>query len=64
MPRLISEPQSAFLPGRDIHDNILLAQELLQHLDRKVHGHNMILKLDLMKAFDRVSWSFLLLLLL
>lgn len=59
LPNLISSEQSAFLPGRDISDNILLAQDLTQLLDHKARGSNVILKLDMMKAFDRVSWSFM-----
>lgn len=34
-------------------------QELLQHLDRKVRGYNIIFKFDMMKAFDFVRWDFL-----
>lgn len=56
LPQLISQEQSAFLSGRDITDNVLLAQELIQHLDRRVRGANVAFKLDMMKAFDRVSW--------
>lgn len=59
LPKLISPEQVAFVPGRDIVDNVLLVQELLQHLDRKVRGHNLLLKLDIMKAFDMVNWNFL-----
>lgn len=59
LPSLISSEQSAFVCGREISDNILLAQELLVSLDRKVRGNNIILKLDTMKDFDRVSWDFL-----
>lgn len=59
LPSLISEEQSAFLQGRDISDNVLLVRELIQHLHRRVRGHNTILKLDMVKAFDRVSWGFL-----
>lgn len=59
LPGLISEEQTAFVQGRDISDNILLAQEVLQHLDKRVRGHNLLFKLDMMKAFDRVRWDFL-----
>lgn len=59
LPKLIEEEQSAFLQGRDIVDNVLLAQEMVQHLDKRVRGHNIMFKLDMMKAFDRVSWDFL-----
>ncbi|KAL2532961.1 DNAse I-like superfamily protein [Abeliophyllum distichum] len=38
LPQIISAPQSGFIPGRLIGDNILLAQELLHTLDTKVRG--------------------------
>lgn len=59
LPKLISEEQSAFLKGREISDNILLAQEVVSHLHRRTRGHNLIFKMDMVKAFDRVSWPFL-----
>lgn len=59
LSRLIFEEQTAFVPGRDIADNILLTNEVLQHHDKRVRGHNVMFKLDMMKAFDRVHWDFL-----
>nr|XP_027103110.1 uncharacterized protein LOC113724399 [Coffea arabica] len=41
-------------------DNILLAQEMISRIGRKVRGSNVVLKLDMAKAYDRVSWMFLL----
>ncbi|KAL2526355.1 Uncharacterized protein Adt_11409 [Abeliophyllum distichum] len=38
LPQIISAPQSGFIPGRLIGDNILLAQELLHTLDTKAPG--------------------------
>ncbi|KAL2506264.1 Uncharacterized protein Adt_21885 [Abeliophyllum distichum] len=58
LPQIISAPQSGFIPGRLIGDNILLAQELLHTLDTKVRGGNAILKLDMAKAYDRLDWGF------
>ncbi|KAL2481397.1 Uncharacterized protein Adt_34363 [Abeliophyllum distichum] len=58
-PQIISAPQSGFIPGRLIGDNILLAQELLHTMDTKVRGSNAILKLDMAKAYDRLDWGFL-----
>lgn len=58
LPKLISEEQTGFLKGRDIADNILLAQELLQSLNRRARSHNVVFKFDMAKAFDRVSWLF------
>ena len=57
---LISPWQIGFVPGRRIVDNILLAQELVLDLDRRLVDPNLILKLDMEKAYDRVDWSFLL----
>ncbi|KAL2519776.1 Reverse transcriptase domain-containing protein [Abeliophyllum distichum] len=59
LAELISAPQSGFIPGRLIGDNILLTQELLHTLDTKVRGGNVILKLDMAKAYDRLDWGFL-----
>jgi hypothetical protein len=60
LPRLISLAQSAFIPGRWIAENQLIVQEILHSFKkRKVKGGFVALKLDLQKAYDRVSWSFL-----
>ncbi|KAF9675131.1 hypothetical protein SADUNF_Sadunf09G0000200 [Salix dunnii] len=44
---------------RRIEDNILLAQELVQLIDEKTRGSNVILKLDMMKAYDTIDWAFI-----
>lgn len=60
LPRLISEEQGAFIQGISIHENISLAQELLQSLNKKVRGGNVMIKADMTKTYDRLEWSFLL----
>ncbi|XP_031091035.1 uncharacterized protein LOC115996030 [Ipomoea triloba] len=58
---LISESQSAFIPGRLITDNILVAAEVGHFLNRKqcgVAGWG-ALKLDMANAYDRMEWPFL-----
>ncbi|XP_027184167.1 uncharacterized protein LOC113782475 [Coffea eugenioides] len=45
---------------RHIADNFLLAQELLTDIKKSNRGGNVVIKLDIMKTYDRVSWSFLL----
>ncbi|XP_019190289.1 PREDICTED: uncharacterized protein LOC109184707 [Ipomoea nil] len=57
---IISESQSAFLPGRLISDNILIASEVGHYLRRKQLGQVRwaALKLDMAKAYDRMGWSF------
>ena len=59
--RLISPSQAAFVPGRSITDNILLASEVLHYLKRHTRGHigDVALKLVISKAYDRVDWGFL-----
>lgn len=47
------------MQGRQIIENFSLAKELFQELDRPVRGHNILLKLDMAKAYDRVEWDFL-----
>ncbi|PKU73811.1 integrator complex subunit 11 [Dendrobium catenatum] len=59
LPRIISPFQMGFVKGRAIVDNILLAQEFCQDLDAKVRGGNMILKLDIAKAYDNINWEFI-----
>ena len=60
LPSIISPQQSGFVKGRQIFDNFLLAQELVSDSHRKNRGGNVVLKLDMAKAYDRVSWPFLL----
>ncbi|PKU64922.1 5'-3' exoribonuclease 2 [Dendrobium catenatum] len=47
----------SFVKGRAISDNILLAQEFFHDLDVKVRGGNSILKLDISKSYDNISWQ-------
>lgn len=61
LPDTISENQSAFVPGRSISDNVLIAFELIHHMKRKKRCQDgeVALKLDISKAYDRVSWQYL-----
>nr|XP_009782874.1 PREDICTED: uncharacterized protein LOC104231558 [Nicotiana sylvestris] len=60
LPSLISEKQSGFVKGRNIVENIILTQEIVTDIRlRTKAGPNVILKIDMTKAYDRLSWLFL-----
>lgn len=56
----ISPYQASFVPGRNIHDNIIIAHELV-HTMKRMNGRKgfMSLKIDLEKAYNWMSWSFI-----
>ncbi|XP_056688407.1 uncharacterized protein [Spinacia oleracea] len=56
----ISPFQNAFTPGRSIHDNLLLVQEILNVFKKsKSKVGWCALKLDMEKAYDRIEWDIL-----
>ncbi|CAN1805517.1 hypothetical protein LINPERHAP1_LOCUS24298, partial [Linum perenne] len=58
MPDIIGEEQSAFIRGRSITDNVLIAFETLHtmKLRRRTKFGEAALKIDISKAYDRVEW--------
>ena len=61
MDMLITPYQNAFIQGRNIIDNILLAHEIFDILWKKKNqkkGYG-ALKIDMFKAYARVNWNFL-----
>ena len=61
LPSVIGNAQSAFIPGRQISDSIFLTQELIRNYHLQTSSHRCALKVDIRKAFDTVSWDFILL---
>ena len=60
---IISKEQFGFLFKRQIHDVVSLAQEALHSVHIR-KSSSISLKLDLSKAYDRVNWNFLRILLI
>lgn len=56
---LVDQAQSAFVEGRNMIENIRLAQELLRNYNRKRASPRCLIKVYLLKAYDSVDWSFL-----
>ncbi|XP_074301459.1 uncharacterized protein LOC141632849 [Silene latifolia] len=58
---IVSESQQAFVPYRLMSDGCLITHEIMHYLNKTKKGSvsYAALKLDMHKAFDRVSWQFL-----
>lgn len=58
---VISENQSAFIPGRAISDNVLITHEVLHYLKTSsaTKRCSIAVKTDISKAYDRLEWDFL-----
>ncbi|KAM6599851.1 hypothetical protein CsatA_019460 [Cannabis sativa] len=56
---IISPNQAAFIKGRHIAENTMIAREIV-HSMRKKRGKRgvMLIKLDLEKAYDKLDWDF------
>ncbi|KAL9658975.1 hypothetical protein QQ045_028251 [Rhodiola kirilowii] len=47
------------MPARGAMESITLAHDLTCHINKEHAGGNVIMKIDMAKAYDRVSWLFL-----
>lgn len=61
LPGLVDKAQSAFISGRAIQDNVIIAFEAIHAMKNKRMGvrGDVALKIDISKAYDRVDWGFL-----
>ncbi|KAK2658878.1 hypothetical protein Ddye_005411 [Dipteronia dyeriana] len=58
--RIISPNQYGFIRGRQIGDCIVGASECFNVLNNCSRGRHLALKIDIRKAFDSISWRFIL----
>lgn len=61
LPELVDKSQSAFIAGRSIQDNSLIAFELIHSMRWKRKGkvEKLAVKIDIGKTYDRVDWAYL-----
>ncbi len=59
LPNMIHSDQTGFLPGRYIGENIRLALDMIDYLNKNNLPGLMFL-IDFHKAFDKIEWSFIL----
>lgn len=55
LPKLICSNQFGFLRGRKIIENVLLTHKVITDITKRGKPINMSIKLDIVKAQDRVS---------
>lgn len=61
LKHLVSDRQSAFIEGRLLNDNALIAFEINHYMKRLTQGSNGMagFKIDISKAYDRLEWDFI-----
>ncbi|XP_074318032.1 uncharacterized protein LOC141654816 [Silene latifolia] len=61
MGKLVGDFQNAFVPGRNIGDNILITNEILYKISSSRSGRmgRMAFKADMSKTYDRLDWNFI-----
>lgn len=57
--KVISSNQSGFVKGRNIKDNIMVAQDIVRKYGRKRLSQRCTVKIDIHKAYDSVRWDFI-----
>ena len=57
--KTISPTQTAFIPGRNIMEGVVVLHETIHELHRK-NQRGVIFKIDFEKAYDKVKWPFVL----
>eukprot|EP00253_Pinus_taeda_P023715 PITA_23715 len=58
LPTLVSKEQTGYMEGTQILDNIIQAHEMVHSLVTNKQA-GMIMQLDIEKAYDKLSWSYI-----
>jgi hypothetical protein len=56
--KIVSPSQTAFIPGRNIMEGVVVPHEMIHEIYRKKMNW-VILKIDFEKIYDKVNWDFL-----
>lgn len=59
LPKIVFTNQLGFVKGESIIEDVLLTQELVTDIGKRGKPGNVVIKLDMTKAYDKVSWFFL-----
>ncbi|XP_026410944.1 uncharacterized protein LOC113306193 [Papaver somniferum] len=59
LSKIISPQQGAFIKGKTIQEQIVLASEMVNGLDTPRRGGNVEMKIDITQGFDSIIWEFL-----
>lgn len=60
LPKIVSSNQGAFVLGRKLHHQAILAQELVHVLHKsKAKDGYVAVKVDMRQAYDRIEWVFI-----
>jgi hypothetical protein len=62
IPKIISIEQGGFLPGQEITEGAIITHDTL-HSIKAYNITAFVARLDMMKAYDKLNWSFPLLVL-
>lgn len=59
LPAIVDPTRTTFVVGRSILHSVLLRQAIVQGYKRKGTTPRVMMKLDIMKAYDSLNWTFI-----
>lgn len=58
VPQIISPYQTGFLPGCNIHENIVVTKDMFHTMHQMKRNKGVFaIKVDLAKTYDRLNWN-------